>query len=91
MDESKLREMLEGVQSGSFSIDDAVLEIKKLPYKDMGFAKVDHHRELRTGYPEVVFCQGKTPEQARLIIGELLTESPNILRPGLRAKYMTRF
>lgn len=79
MDENELRDMLEGVRDGAVTIDSAVSEIKKLPYKDMGFAKVDHHRALRTGYPEVVFCQGKTPGQVRVIIGELLTESDNIL------------
>ena len=79
MDEIALRDMLEGVRSGSVPIDNAVSAIKRLPYKDLGFAKVDHHRELRTGYPEVVFCQGKTPLQVRLIITELLSGSSNIL------------
>ena len=79
MDEIELREMLDGVRSGLVPVDDAVSEIKKLPYKDMGFAKIDHHRELRTGYPEVVFCQGKTPEQVRLIVSELLNGASNIL------------
>jgi len=84
MDEDKLREMLEGVRGGGVTVDFAVSEIKKLPYKDMGFAKVDHHRELRTGYPEVVFCQGKTVEQVRLIITELLTGGSNILATRAR-------
>jgi len=79
MNEEKLREMLEGVRNGHVPVDSAVAEIKKLPYKDMDFAKVDHHRELRTGYPEVVFCQGKTSEQVRLIIAELMTGESNIL------------
>ncbi|MCL2059041.1 MAG: nickel pincer cofactor biosynthesis protein LarB [Oscillospiraceae bacterium] len=79
MDETELRGMLEGVRSGRVPVDSAVSEIKKLPYKDMGFAKVDHHREIRTGFPEVVFCQGKTPEQVRMIVGELLNGGSNIL------------
>ena len=79
MDETSLRQMLEGVRDGSVPVDNAVSEIKKLPYKEMGFAKIDHHRELRTGYPEVVFCQGKTAEQVCLIIAELLNGSSNIL------------
>ena len=79
MDEIELRAMLEGVRIGAVPVESAVTELKKLPYKDMGFAKIDHHREIRTGYPEVIFCQGKTPEQVRLIVGELLTEGSNIL------------
>ena len=84
MDESALRGMLERVRDGLVPVDNAVAEIKKLPYKDMGFAKIDHHRELRTGYPEVVFCQGKTPEQVRLIVAELMTEGANILATRAR-------
>ena len=79
MDINELRNMLEGVRDGSVEIERAVSEIKKLPYKDLGFAMVDHHRELRTGYPEVIFCQGKTAEQVRLIVNELLTAGSNIL------------
>ena len=79
MDEIRLREMLEGVRGGDVPVDEAVAELKKLPFKDMGFAKVDHHRELRTGYPEVVFCQGKTPGQVRLIVAELLAGGSNVL------------
>jgi len=71
--------MLEGVRNGSVRVGDAVSEIKKLPYKDMGFAMVDHHRQLRTGYPEVIFCQGKTSEQVRLIVTELLSAGSNVL------------
>ena len=84
MDESKLRDMLEGVRDGTVQIGHAVSEIKKLPYKDMGFAMIDHHRELRTGYPEVIFCQGKTAEQVGLIVEELLSAGSNILATRAR-------
>jgi NCAIR mutase (PurE)-related protein len=84
MNEQTLREMLEGVRNGIVPVESAVSEIKKLPYKDMGFAKVDHHRELRTGYPEVVFCQGKTSEQVRMIVTELLTGGSSILATRAR-------
>jgi len=84
MDESKLRDMLEGVRDGTVQIGYAVSEIKKLPYKDMGFAMIDHHRELRTGYPEVIFCQGKTAEQVGLIVEELLSAGSNILATRAR-------
>ena len=79
MDEVELRLMLEGVRDGAVLVEQAVSEIRKLPYKDMGFAKIDHHRELRTGYPEVVFCQGKTAPQVRLIVGEMLDGGSNVL------------
>ena len=79
MDELALRKLLTDVQSGIKPIEDAVSEIKKLPYTDMGFAKVDHHRELRTGYPEVIFCPGKTTEHIRRIMLELLKADANIL------------
>ena len=84
MNESALREMLEGVRDGLVPVESAVSEIKKLPYKEMGFAKIDHHRELRTGYPEVVFCQGKTPGQVRMIIAELLTGGASVLATRAR-------
>jgi NCAIR mutase (PurE)-related protein len=80
LDENELTRLLEGVKAGAVRIGDAVHEIKKLPFADMGFAKVDHHRELRTGYPEVIFCPGKTTEQIKLIAAELLSEkNANIL------------
>ena len=79
MDEKALRELLTGIQNGNQSIEDAVRAIKKLPYREMGYAKVDHFRELRTGYPEVIFCQGKTTEQILGILTELLTAEANIL------------
>ncbi|MDR3121669.1 MAG: nickel pincer cofactor biosynthesis protein LarB [Clostridiales bacterium] len=79
MDETELKTLLGGVRAGTVSVERAVGALKQLPYVDMGFAKVDHHRELRTGYPEVIFCQGKTAEQVRLIVAELLKEGSNIL------------
>ena len=50
-----------------------------LPYEDMGFANIDHHRNIRTGYPEAVYCEGKTPEQAAMIVGKLMAHNVNIL------------
>jgi NCAIR mutase (PurE)-related protein len=58
MDPAKLRELLGLVQGGSTSVDDAVEQLKSLPFVDLGYAKVDHHRALRQGVPEVVFAQG---------------------------------
>ncbi len=59
MDVQNLRELLEQVQSGDVDINAAMERLRKLPYDDMGFAKLDGHRNLRNGFPEVVFCQGK--------------------------------
>jgi len=79
MQEKELRKLLEDLKAGNLEIDDAVKELKELPFKDLGFAKVDFHRELRQGHPEVVFCQGKTPEQIKEIVKVLAERSNNIL------------
>lgn len=63
MDKDGLRRMLEGVADGSVSVDDAVLRLKQEPFEDLGYAKVDMHRGIRQGVPEVIFGAGKTPEQ----------------------------
>ena len=66
-----LRALLENVKSGALSPDDALHNLRDLPYEDLDFAKVDHHRALRQGFPEVVFCQGKTPAQVAAIAQSL--------------------
>ena len=63
MDEPGLLQLLADVRSGACSPDDAVHQLRRLPFADLGFAKVDHHRSLRQGLPEAVYGQGKTPEQ----------------------------
>jgi len=72
MDELALLRLLTDVRSGACSPDDAVYRLRRLPFADLGFAKVDHHRGLRQGLPEAVYGQGKTPEQCAAIVGELL-------------------
>ncbi|MEL7566023.1 MAG: nickel pincer cofactor biosynthesis protein LarB [Dehalobacterium sp.] len=79
MNMEKLRSLLSKVQSGSTSIDDALEDLRHLPYEDLGFAKVDHHRSLRNGYPEVIFCQGKTAEQVKTIMKNLIVHNTTIL------------
>ena len=74
MDEPAVRRLLEAVRSGALSADDAVARLQRLPFADLGFAKVDHHRTLRQGLPEAVYGPGKTPEQCAAIVAELLTE-----------------
>ena len=63
MNPEKIKHVLEAVHTGSVSIDDALEQFKTLPFEELGYAKVDHHRALRTGFPEVIFAQGKTEEQ----------------------------
>lgn len=74
MDEAAVRRLLDDVRSGALSADDAVARLKRLPFADLGFAKVDHHRALRQGLPEAVYGPGKSPEQCAAIVAELLAE-----------------
>ncbi len=74
MDETALRRMLDDVRSGALSANDAVSRLRRLPYADLGFAKVDHHRTLRQGLPEAVYAPSKSPEQCAAIVAELLAE-----------------
>ncbi|MBQ0059268.1 MAG: nickel pincer cofactor biosynthesis protein LarB [Lachnospiraceae bacterium] len=73
MNQSDLRQMLEDVKNGSTSIDEALLKMKRQPFEDLGFAKVDHHRGLRQGAAEVIFGAGKTAEQMEGIINNMLS------------------
>ena len=68
---SEIRKLLEGVQNGSVSVEDALLEIKKQPFEDLGYAKVDLHRKARQGAAEVIYGAGKTAEQITGIIKSL--------------------
>ncbi|HEX7276020.1 MAG TPA: nickel pincer cofactor biosynthesis protein LarB, partial [Acidimicrobiales bacterium] len=81
MDEPMLRNLLEDVRSGVLSADDAVAALRRLPFADLGFARVDHHRALRQGFGEAVYGPGKTPEHCAAIVEELLAGggSPVIL------------
>ena len=72
MDRTQLKSLLEQVRSGDVEIDLALDRLKHMPFEDLGFAKVDHHRALRHGMPEVVFGKGKTPEQIVAIAEKLL-------------------
>ena len=72
MDEAALLGLLESVRTGAIHPDDAVAALRRLPFADLGFARVDHHRGLRQGMPEVVYGPGKAPEHLAAIVGELL-------------------
>jgi NCAIR mutase (PurE)-related protein len=71
MDQKKVETLLEEVKYGRLSIAAALEELRSLPYEEMGYAKLDMHRSLRNGFPEVVFCQGKTADQAANIVKKL--------------------
>jgi pyridinium-3,5-biscarboxylic acid mononucleotide synthase len=74
MDEASLYRLLSDLQAGSISADEVVRRVRRLPYSDLGFARVDHHRTLRQGLPEAVYGPGKSVEQCVAIVGELLAE-----------------
>lgn len=75
MDEASLRELLDDVRAGIVHPDDAVARLRRLPFVDLGFARVDHHRRLRLGLPEAVYGPGKAPEHCRAIVAELLAHA----------------
>ncbi len=79
MNQKQLRELLEAVKDGTSSPDKALEQLEHMPFEDLGFAKVDHHRALRHGMPEVVLARGKTTEEVREISRRLLERSPNLL------------
>jgi NCAIR mutase (PurE)-related protein len=79
MDRDHLRALLEQVRTGAVEVDAALDRLRHMPFEDLGFAKVDHHRALRHGMPEVVFGTGKTPDQIAGIVGSLLANAPNVL------------
>ncbi len=72
MDEAALRDLVAAVASGAVGPDEAVARLRRLPFADLGFARVDHHRLVRTGLPEAVYAPGKTPAQCAALVGELL-------------------
>lgn len=83
MNKDEIKSLLESVKENKLDIEDALEKLEDLPFKDLGFAKIDNHREIRVGYPEVIYCEGKTVEQVRDIIKFMLTKNNNIL--GTRA------
>jgi NCAIR mutase (PurE)-related protein len=79
MDQEQLRALLEDVRAGATNVDSAMERMRHLPFEDLGYAKLDHHRALRHGMTEVIFGQGKTPEQVAGIAERLLEQSRNLL------------
>jgi NCAIR mutase (PurE)-related protein len=79
MDQAQLKGLLEQVRAGAIGVDDALERMRHMPFEDLGFAKVDHHRALRHGMPEVIFGKGKSPSHIEQIAAALLERSPNLL------------
>lgn len=79
MDMDNLRTILQDFKDSRLSLDEALDTLKMLPYEDLDFVKIDHHRSIRQGFPEVVFCQGKTAEQVAIIMRQLAVHNPDIL------------
>jgi len=71
LDREKVERLLEDVKAGKIGVADALRALKSLPYEDLGFATIDTHRDLRKGFPEVILCKGKTPEQIAQIVERL--------------------
>lgn len=86
MNDQQLKQVLTQVREGSLSEDDALKKIRMLPFEDLGYAKLDHHRAIRHGLPEVIFGEGKTPEQIVGIGKKLLDHPGNILFTRLSAE-----
>ncbi len=77
MHEQKLKNLLAKLSAGALSVDDAFQELKNLPFEDLGFAKIDNHRQIRNGFPEVIYCGGKTTEHVVAIMKRLVEVSDN--------------
>ncbi|MBN2437120.1 MAG: nickel pincer cofactor biosynthesis protein LarB [Deltaproteobacteria bacterium] len=79
MDDNELKKILEAVRSGAVPVEEAIEQFRDLPYDDVGCAKLDLHRAIRKGFPEVVFCQGKTCEQSVEIVRRLARHHAKVL------------
>ena len=79
MTEENIKEVLTCVKKGSLSVDDGLKKLKHLPFEDVGFARIDHHRTLRQGFPEVIFGRGKTVRQIQGIVERMLAHQQNVL------------
>ncbi len=79
MQKDNLLKKLQKFKAGSISENDLLDYIENLPYEDISFARIDHHREMRWGFPEVIFCEGKTPEQVSMIAQKIIERGSNLL------------
>jgi len=79
MDRASIEVLLNEVREGRIPVSDALERLKVMPFEEMGFAKVDHHRSLRTGLPEVIFAEGKTAAQVAAIFTRMVSAGSNVL------------
>ena len=79
MEIEKLKTLLEQVKDGKVAVDAALQSLRTLPFEDLGFSKIDHHRQLRTGFPEVIFCEGKTVAHVKQISERILAAGHPLL------------
>jgi pyridinium-3,5-biscarboxylic acid mononucleotide synthase len=86
MNPERLKKLLNQVKAGKVSVDEAVNKMKHLPFEDIDFAQIDHHRSLRKGFPEVIFGEGKTAEQIMEIMGRMARNKENLLVTRLDAE-----
>ena len=82
----KLEDLLKKVKSGKTTLDEAIAQLKSLPFEDLGFTRIDHHRSLRKGFPEVIWGEGKTSAQILSIMKQLKRKGQNILITRLEEK-----
>lgn len=79
MYENKIRQILNHIKNNEMDIEEAITDLKDLPFQDLGFANIDHHRQIRTGFPEVIYCEGKTIEQVVTITEVMIEKKVNVL------------
>jgi NCAIR mutase (PurE)-related protein len=82
----RLKALLKELSEGKTSVETVLEALKRLPYEDIGFARIDHHRELRRGFPEVVLCTGKTPDQVAEIVEKMVAAGNNVLATRANAE-----
>jgi NCAIR mutase (PurE)-related protein len=83
MDRNQLRELLGQIRSGSLSVDEAMEKLRRLPFEDLRFARVDHHRSIRQGWPEAIYCEGKQREEILAIARAIVDSGVNLLATRL--------
>ncbi len=79
MEARRIRQLLQQVQKGRLGVEEALEKLRHLPDEDLGFSKIDSHRALRRGFPEVIYCQGKSPEQIEAIVDRMVQRESDVL------------
>ncbi len=79
MKKEDIEDILENVKEGNLEVEQALDNLRDLPFEDLGYAKVDHHRDLRNGYPEVIYCEDKTTDEIKGIVEKMMERNKNIL------------